>query len=145
MVSFEGPVDERADFDELAGLTGHVTFDLAGLTRFNSEGVRRWIQFLRSLKSVLHLEFVRCSPALVDQLNMIRGTEGEAEIRSFYAPYICQVTGEVKLVLLKAKDVEDPLTPPTLTCEHGEMELDDNPRRYLGFLLAIRGQDASGD
>jgi hypothetical protein len=134
IVRFEGEVDERCNLSALT-LAGSVTFDLAGVTRLNSEGVRRWANFVRGLDTVTTLTFVRCSVPLLTQLNMISGILGKGAIRSFYAPYYCRQTGHEEERLLTVEQVPDPLNPPIFPCEGGELELDDIPERYFAFLL----------
>jgi antitoxin HicB len=135
LVLFDGDVDERVDFRALHSLTGAVTFDLAGVHRFNSEGVRAWIEFITGLKRVTSLAFVRCSIAVIQQLNLFHGIKGKAEIRSFYAPYVCAESGEEELRLLTTEEIKDPLNPPSYRGDSGEMELDETPERYLAFLM----------
>jgi hypothetical protein len=134
LVIFNGQVDEVTDFTPLEKISGKVTFDLAGVRRFNSEGVRRWINFIRELDAVTKLSFVRCSLAVVTQLNLIRGFQGKAKIRSFYAPYVCVASGETEDRLLNIEDISDPLNPPVFQGDHGEMELDDIAERYFAFI-----------
>jgi eukaryotic-like serine/threonine-protein kinase len=133
-VFFTGDVDERSDFDELTRtLKGSVTFDLAGVRRLNSEGVRRWIKFVGSLQNITALSFVRCSIPVVTQMNLIKGFVGAAQIRSFYAPFICEAVGKEEQHLLTPADVAAG-HPPTFPCEGGVLELDDVPERYFAFL-----------
>jgi len=134
LVIFEGQVDEVADFSSLGALSGNVTFDLAGIRRFNSEGVRRWINFVRSLDAVTTLVLARCSLAVVTQLNMIKGFQGKGKVSSFYAPYVCVTTGETEDRLLVVEDISDPLNPPVFEGDEGDLELDDIAERYFAFL-----------
>lgn len=138
LVIFDGHVDETADLVPLKTLSGKVVFDLAGIRRFNSEGVRRWIQLIRELDAVTELTFLRCSLAVVTQLNLIRGFHGKGKVKSFYAPYVCTTSGETEERLLKVEDVPDPLNPPVFQGESGELELDDIAERYFAF---IKGGD----
>lgn len=134
LIIFNGEVDETSDFSSLKNLTGKVTFDLEKIERFNSEGIRRWVKFIRGLDEVTELVLVKCSVAVVAQLNLIRGLKGKVWVHSFYIPYICVDTGEEELHLLVAEDIEDPNNPPMPEGEHGELELDDLPERYFSFL-----------
>jgi hypothetical protein len=135
LITFNGNVDESTDFSPLEQLQGNVTFDLAGIKRFNSEGVRRWIILIRKLDSLLsELTFVRCSLPVVTQLNLIRGFQGKASVKSFYAPYVCNETGDVEERLLIVQDIADPLNPPVFHSENGDFELDDIAERYFSFL-----------
>lgn len=134
LIIFTGDVDETCDFTGLKGLTGEVVFDLASVRRLNSEGVRRWVSFIRGLDGVDTLIFTKCSIPLVNQFNMVRGMHEGAEIRSFYAPYISDASGHEQRMLLTMEDLKDPRHPPTLPTDHGEMRLDEIPERYFAFL-----------
>lgn len=134
LVTFAGDLDERCSLDAFPPVEGKVTFDLSGVTRVTSGGVTRWIKLLRRLNSVQELSLVRCSVAVVTQLNMVRGFQGPGVVRSFYAPYVCEASGEEEDVLLTPSQVPDPLNPPRLSRQSGEMVLNDLPRRYFAFL-----------
>jgi len=138
LVVLTGGLDESCDLQPLSGLTGTVTFDLAGIRTINSEGARRWIVMLRQISNRAKLSFVRCSVPVMIQINMITAFKANAEIRSFYAPYLCSATGQEEERLLITENITDPLNPPTFPCEGGELELDDLPDRYFAFLLDER-------
>jgi hypothetical protein len=141
VVVFIGTLDESTDLAPLAALAGDVTFDLAGVNRINSEGIRRWIIFMQGVEGIERLRLVRCSVAVVEQLNMIRGVEGKAEVVSFYAPYV-STTGEEELRLLHVRQIQDPLNPPVFEGPDGdELVLDDLPERYLYFLTHVSPED----
>lgn len=140
-VHFFGEIDENVDFSELRRrLKGAVDFQLAEVRRINSCGVREWVNFVRDLPHVTELTFTRCSPAIVTQLNMIYNFRGDAKIRSFYAPYVCENCNNEAEKLL---DVEtqfpeggDIREVPSFHCDECNelMEFDDLPERYLSFL-----------
>jgi predicted RNase H-like HicB family nuclease len=140
LVLFSGEVDEYADFKGLVTLSGNVVFDMAAVTRFNSEGVRAWIGFINSLPAVTELAFVRCSVATVNQMNLFDGLKGKAEVRSFYAPYYCTATGEEELRLLTREELPDPMNPPRFPYKGGELVMDEAPERYLAFLIDAHAQ-----
>jgi hypothetical protein len=137
-VSFNGDLDERCNLEEFPALEGEVTFDLGGVTRVTSGGVTRWIKLLRSLQAVTQLSFVRCSVPVVTQLNMVRGFQGHGLVRSFYAPYVCEATGEEEDVLLTPDQVTDLSSAPTFSTDDGEIMLNDLPRRYFAFLFGSK-------
>ncbi|RMH44608.1 MAG: hypothetical protein D6689_02025 [Deltaproteobacteria bacterium] len=139
-VEFFGEIDENADFSELRRrLRGNVVFHLAEVRRINSCGVREWVNFVRDLPGVTELTFTHCSPAIVTQLNMIYNFRGNAKVRSFYAPYVCENCGREEEKLL---DVQSQFpggnigSVPEFTCDNcsTQMEFDDLPERYLSFL-----------
>ena len=139
-VEFSGEIDENADFAELRRrLRGQVVFHLAEVSRINSAGVREWVNFVRDLPNVDDLTFTHCSPAIVTHLNMIYNFKGQAKVRSFFAPYLCESCNheEDKLLDVSAQLAKGEIDgPPEFACEKcGEpMELDDLPERYLSFL-----------
>jgi anti-anti-sigma regulatory factor len=138
-VEFHGEIDENSDLSGLrTRLTGPVVFDLESVDRINSCGVREWVNFVRDIE-VETLVFSHCSPSVVTQLNMIYNFRGDAVIRSFYAPYVCEdCDNEIEKLL----DVESQFPKgdfddvPTFVCEKcsNEMEFDDIPERYFSFL-----------
>jgi hypothetical protein len=135
-VDFVGEIDENADFAELRRrLRGAVAFQLGEVRRINSCGVREWVNFVRDLPHVTDLSFSHCSPAIVTQLNMIYNFRGNARIRSFYAPYVCEQCGqeEEKLVDVPTHGRQE---IPVFACSQcgATMEFDDLPERYLSFL-----------
>lgn len=138
-VEFVGEIDENADFVELRRrLRGAVAFQLAEVRRINSCGVREWVNFVRDLPHVTDLSFSHCSPAIVTQLNMIYNFRGNARIRSFYAPYVCESCGheEDKLIDVQSQFPGGKFKAPEFACEQcsAAMEFDDLPERYLSFL-----------
>ena len=140
-VEFFGEIDENADFADLRRrLRGQVVFHLAEVRRINSCGVREWVNFVRDLPGVTDLTFTHCSPAIVTQLNMIFNFKGASKIRSFLAPYVCNDCGHEEDKLLDVQthfpDGEFTQVPDfeCAKCSSAQMEFDDMPERYLGFL-----------
>ncbi len=139
-VEFFGEIDENADFSELRRrLRGAVVFHLAEVRRINSCGVREWVNFVRDLPGVTELTFTHCSPAIVTQLNMIYNFRGNARVRSFYAPYVCESCNneEEKLLDVQSQFPSGNVSSvPDFKCEqcNMSMEFDDLPERYLSFL-----------
>jgi len=139
-VEFSGDVEETADFSELRRrLTGVVLFNLSGVRRLNSTGVRAWIDFVRDLPNVNDLTFTHCSPAIVTQLNMIYNFRGPAKVRSLYAPFVCEKCfhEEEKLLDLQSHlpDGYQGSLPDFFCDECGEvLEFDDLPERYFAFM-----------
>ncbi|WP_428267836.1 hypothetical protein [Haliangium sp.] len=147
MVEFFGEIDENVDFSALRRqLEGSVTFHLGAIRRINSCGVREWVNFVRDLPRVTSLTFTHCSPAIVTQLNMIYNFRGNADIESFYAPYVCDnCNAEVdKLLEVEAQFPRNGQgravhEMPSFTCQRCQqpMEFDDLPERYLSFLMEL--------
>ncbi|MBE7453653.1 MAG: hypothetical protein HS111_33760 [Kofleriaceae bacterium] len=136
-VEFVGEIDENADFVELRRrLRGAVAFQLGEVRRINSCGVREWVNFVRDLPHVTELSFSHCSPAIVTQLNMIYNFRGNARIRSFFAPYVCDRCGQEEEKLVDVTQTGGKHEIPQFACSQcgATMEFDDLPERYLSFL-----------
>ncbi len=139
-VEFTGDIDETSDFAELVGrLRGTVLFRMSEIRRINSSGVREWVDFVSGLGDVEELIFSHCSPSVVSQINMIYNFAGDANIRSFYAPYACDACQREESKLIDVRSTyPDGVTNklPDFACEEcgGELEFDELPDRYLAFL-----------
>src|SRR3954466_1498321 len=71
VVRLTGVIDESFDSRRLMeGLHGVVVFDLDGVRRIMSYGVRQWVSAFRESTLGYHC-FVRCRPAVVSQFNMV--------------------------------------------------------------------------
>src|SRR5262249_4720721 len=90
MVRLEGVFDEHARVEQIVQEIpmSRFTFDLGGIRRMNSLGIRRWIQLLGLLQGRTIL-LKRCPPAVVHQLNAIKCFGGTAAIDSVLLPYTC--------------------------------------------------------
>ena len=139
VVQLRGEINENADFTELKRqIHGDVMLILDGITRINSCGVREWVNLMREL-DVTSLEFAKCSPVVVMQLNAIYNFRGRAKVASFLAPYVCEVCHVDEYKLLEvAEHFPDRahLHVPAFRCQrcHGVMIFDELPERYLAFL-----------
>lgn len=135
-VALSGHISEKVDFAALSTAipAGAIVFDLGGVQRINSSGIREWIRFLEGLAArgdQLALE--RCSVPIVHQLVMIHRFRGAATVRSVLAPYFCDACNrEQTRVIDLAGDVAAQITGHE-TCSQcgGVMELDDVPDHYL--------------
>jgi anti-anti-sigma regulatory factor len=138
-----GEIDESAPFSRLRDeLVGEVIMDLENVRRINSAGVREWVNLVSDLESagVTKLTFVRCSPGIVTQLNMIYNFCGPGRVESFIAPFVCDNCGAEELKVLEAATLpEGPASKlPTFSCPNCQqtMEFDELPDYYLSFLGA---------
>lgn len=140
-VTLAGIIDEGADLDIFAGLHGEVVIDIAGIKRINSFGVRLWVDATRRIPGDAHVSFVRSSPPMVEQMNMIHGFFGRGELVSFFAPMICPACEEMENLLceVEACRTAGGQLPETKCSECGEtMELDDIEEQFLFFLRLER-------
>lgn len=139
LVRVSGAITERADFRALTGLaeTAPLRLDLAGVEQINSCGVREWIHFVRRLSGLAHpFELVRCSPAIVRQINMISNFCGSGAVRSVLLPYYCGECGQEELRMLELPaHGQRPEIEQSIACgKCGESaEFDDLPDAYLTF------------
>lgn len=137
-VVLSGAITEDADLRSLATLDGPgaLSFDMAAVDQINSCGVREWIHFVRRLADAdRRFELVRCSPAIVRQLNTIANFRGDGQIRSVMLPYYCpSCRNETHrpLELAGGAPREIPEELPCPTCS-GTMEFDDISATYLSF------------
>lgn len=133
-----GAVTEHADFSFVRALppTQALALDLEGIEQVNSCGVREWIQFIAELeRAQIPFELLRCSPAIVRQLNMVSNFKGTGAVRSIVAPYYCEACGHEEYRVLELSGAGAPRLEETVTCSGcGEpAEFDDIPSTYLAF------------
>jgi hypothetical protein len=146
-IFLSGDINEHADFGRLAKelpASGTLQFDLREVQSINSCGVREWMQFMRQFISGRALVMVRCSPAIVLQLNSVHNFRGAARIESVVAPYVCGKCGnEEEHVLDLARDVvvdkDKSMHVPSFRCAECStaLEFDDVPERYLRFITYV--------
>lgn len=134
-VTIAGTIDEDADLSPLAQLSGSVELDLAGVRRINSIGIRDWIDAMRALSERCSVSFVRCSRAIVEQLNMIHGFLEHHTVRSFFAPMRCEACDRDVDQLFDRQEVAKDGLPevPCPSCGV-PMELDEIEDTYLHFI-----------
>lgn len=137
-VTVTGDLSEHADFAAvLSAASRELVFDLRGVRRINSCGVREWIRLMDALRAegrALVLE--HCSVPFVNQMNMIMNFSGNARVRSFYAPYLCGHCGHEYAELCVLAEGAAPELPSTRACPRcgADAEFDDLRDAYLGFL-----------
>lgn len=124
-VKLVGRLTEDANLGALlADLRGkpRLRIELSEIGGINSCGVREWVNFTRELCGTTELVLEKCSPAIVNQLNMIINFAGTAEITSVLAPYICDDCGFEKDILIPIEPGKQPVLP-TDTCPECNAEL----------------------
>jgi len=140
MVRISGSITEEADLHALVALGQgkDLRLDLAGVDEINSCGVREWIRFVRRVsETASDLELVRCSPAIVRQLNMVSNFRGSGRVTSVMLPYYCDACGAEQERYLELGGADaPPEIQETVVCERcGEQaEFDDLPDSYMGFI-----------
>lgn len=119
-----------------------VVIDLSGVERINSCGVRDWVNWLNDLDARgKQVVLVRCSPCIVNQVNLVNNFVGRGKVKSFFAPYFCPRCDNEQLKLLQVEDFADmerPQAPDVRgdACQQAqcEMEFDDLEDAYFAFL-----------
>ncbi|MCA9567446.1 MAG: hypothetical protein KC656_06365, partial [Myxococcales bacterium] len=138
IVTIRGRVNESFPGEAIGEkLRGSVVFDLTEVDRITSFGVRAWLQMLDVAK-MKEAYFVRASPAVVNQVTMMRNFCGPARIHSLVAPYSCQSCGNEFGVTYDAVGdrtalrARNPLVVECPQCRTGA-ELDEDPWVFFGI------------
>ncbi len=136
-----GVIDGTFDLRPLMGEHEIVLFDLEGVARITSFGVREWRTTLSELKA-RYVCFVNCHPSLVSQFNLVPGFACGGELISFYLPYVCPSCNQVAegLLDLRSDDaIVESLDPPEVKCPKcgSRMEFDDIPAAYLKYARSV--------
>lgn len=138
-VTLGGVIDEDNELatlgDQLEGSV--VVIDVGDVERINSCGVRDWVNWLGGVKGRSRVVLVRCSPAIVAQINLVNNFVGGGVVKSFYIPYFCSECDQEKVMLAEASDLgPPPHQPPVCRCDECDlvMEFDDMADSYFAFL-----------
>jgi ABC-type transporter Mla MlaB component len=116
-------------------LHGPTLFDLTEVDRVTSFGVRAWLEMLETAR-LPFAAFVRASPAIVNQITMMRNFCGMARIHSLVAPYACPRCGSgfgVPFEALEDRTILRSRNPPKVVCPEcrGPAEMDEDPWIYF--------------
>ncbi len=148
VVTLTGAITEDASFanlaQELEGKT-HVQLDLGGVRRINSAGVREWIRFIRPATEKADVQLVKCSPAVVGQLNVFFNFAASARIASILAPFLCDECDEEAAVPVDLAERNPRLPPLAPTCPKcgRAMEFDDLVDHYFHF-MTLKAEQSGG-
>jgi serine/threonine protein kinase len=141
LVRLGGVLDEHFDraalLQALAGSSDPVVFDLDGIRRITSFGVREWILALQSLPTEFYY-FIHCRPPWVSHLNMVGNFAGVGQVVSIYCPYacsLCEQSFEVLLDLRTHRDRARRAHPLTVSCPECKAPavFDDTPDSYFTY------------
>lgn len=150
IVKLAGFIDEhnrlKTLVDQITAATAMI--DLGGVERINSTGVRDWVNWIAALEANgTRPVLVRCSPAIVAQINLVKNFTGNAAVKSFQVPYRCRECDEEKTLVVETSEMTSPdAAPPACECTgcgHA-MEVDEMPEAYFAFLsspAARAGED----
>ena len=123
-----GAIDEHSDLAGLfKSLDNAVVFDLQGITRINSIGIRLWLPFIGKLSSEHSVTFRALSYAMVNQANCIANLFGSAKLDTCMAPYFCSKCGTNEMFEVTTAEVAAKKGPPDRTCASckGALEFDE--------------------
>ncbi|MCG8419299.1 MAG: FIST C-terminal domain-containing protein [Proteobacteria bacterium] len=150
-IEIAGRVSESFDGRACAAdLAGTVIFDLAGVKRMTSFGIREWLEMLAvnagpEGEELDAMYLARCSEAMVNQLIMMSALAGNGQIVSFFAPYLCRHCHQTFEHLIDcerdAEAIRD-LVSPQVACPHcssDDTSLDDDAASYLSFAVPHAG------
>ena len=149
-VSLGGVIDEDNELSALGDrIDGSVVvIDVGGVERINSCGVRDWVNWLGAIEAQdARVVLIRCSPAIVAQINLVNNFVAGGVVKSFYIPYFCPECDQEKVLLSEASELgPPPHQPPVCRCDECDlvMEFDDMADSYFAF-LAQQPADALGE
>lgn len=135
-VSFEGVIDEDANFEKIKSLKmSQFIFDFNNVTMINSCGIREWIKYLDEIEEAA-VVYQNCPQIIIEQINMVHGFIRKGiKVESFFAPYFCVSCDTGKKILLKESEVQNS-KPPLKHCNtcKSELEFDAIEKQYFSFL-----------
>lgn len=88
-VRLSGIIDDAFDPSALGALDRPTALDLSGVQAITSAGVGRFRAFMATLTTGNPTYLVDCPPCIVDQLNLVQGFAGSAEVLSVRAMFAC--------------------------------------------------------
>jgi hypothetical protein len=142
-VAFEGEINERSDFTTLRSrlpeLKVELRLVLERVSAINSYGMRLWAEFLSQVPREIPIILERCSPTVIDYVNMMHVLKTRCRVESLFAPYYCNRCRRERTVLLSAaldlKSISGGEPPARPCSECGEpMAFDEVPDQYFSFL-----------
>lgn len=150
IVKLTGFIDEhnrlKTLVDQITAATAMI--DLGGVERINSSGVRDWVNWIAALEANgTRPVLVRCSPAIVAQINLVKNFTGNGAVKSFLVPYRCGECDEEKTIVVETSEMTSPSAePPVCNCAScgRAMDVDEMPEAYFAFLsspAARAGED----
>jgi anti-anti-sigma regulatory factor len=140
IVRISGSIEESVNFDQLIGpVPAELEVNCKEVIRINSVAVKAWIKYFQNLQTKgTKLRFVECSPAIVEQLNLISNFASGGQVESIYVPFTCTVCKNELVGLFKTthlKQIQYKL--PAVKCPKcgGPAEFDDIEEEFFGFLM----------
>ncbi len=140
IVRISGSIEESVNFDQLFGpVPAKLEVNCKEITRINSVAVKAWIKYFQSCQAKgIHLTFVECSVAIVEQLNLISNFACGGKVESLYVPFTCTSCRNELLGLFKTdqlKSLQYQLPPVKCPKCGNPAEFDDIAEEFFGFLM----------
>ncbi len=92
-IRLSGAIDEALDVSAIGPLDHPTALDLSGVASISSGGIGRFTAFSSLRPPGTPLYLVECPPCIVDQLNLVQGFAGSAEVLSVRAEFSCTSCG----------------------------------------------------
>ena len=139
-VKISGSIEESANFEQLIGPSvPEMIINCKEIPRINSVGVKAWIKYFQGVQAKgTKLTFIECSPAIVEQINLISNFVCGGKVESIFLPFSCASCKTELVGLFKSEDLKKvQFNVPDLKCSKcgGKAAFDDIPDEYFGFLM----------
>ena len=140
VIRLAGEITEDVDFAAIIGdLPNSTVLNCKDVSRLNSLGVKTWIKFFqKEQERGVKLRLTECSPAVVEQINLILNFVCGGTVESLYLPFNCSKCGKGFVGLYRTEDLKKiNLQIPDVTCGHcgGSASFDDIHEEYFRFML----------
>ena len=76
------------------------------VTRINSVGVKAWIKYFQGSMGKSKLRFLECSPAIVEQINLISNFTCGGIVETIYLPFSCGSCRAEMVAQFKCEDLK---------------------------------------
>jgi anti-anti-sigma regulatory factor len=139
LVKLVGSMEEQVNLETQIGpVDADLIVNCRGVTRINSVGVKMWMRYFQNLREQgRRFKFMECSPAIVEQLNLISNFSCGGEVESILLPFSCVKCKSDFVANMATKELKKAqLLIPAVKCEKPECAatFDDDPDEYLFFL-----------
>jgi anti-anti-sigma regulatory factor len=130
-----GSLDESAQLPAYPdGILGRLIVDLEQLNMINSMGIRKWVDWTKTIRCKGGMTLIKCSTAVVTQLNVLYGfLPPDAKVESFFVPYHCDHCGHEEAFLWVVSGQQPENTRVCPKCAD-MMEIEVIRERYFSFL-----------
>lgn len=147
VITLRGVVDELARFTDVAAdAEGEaIAIQAAGITRFTSVGVVRWVTWMQQLEARENQIFVLGAPTpMVNQLYTVVRFLGErGQLVSFAIPYVCSACGREPVLDITAAQVAAAGAVPIPPCPgcQAPLAFDDDEASWVDVARTLAAQN----